>query len=114
MSFILSTDNIKCVEGFILHLAVIRVGDIFLPEEVIVTTSSGTAKEGVDFKRVWEHFFFRKGERQKNFEIEIYKDLELEFPETFTVQLLQFPQQGIQGQLGTPDKCIVTIIDDNP
>ena len=114
MSFILSTDNIKCVEGFTLYLAVIRLGDVSLPEQVMVSTSSGSAKEGLDFEGIKRLLHFEKGRRQVNFDLLIYRDELLEFPETFTVQLLQYPQQGIQGQLGEPSTCVVTIIDDNP
>ncbi len=114
MVFILSTDKIKCVEGFSLNLAVIREGDVSLPEEVIVSTSSGSAREGIDFEGVNRLLHFEKGRRQVDFDLLIYRDEILEFPETFTIQLLQFPQQGIQGQLGEPSRCVVTIVDDNP
>jgi Calx-beta domain len=114
MTFILSTDNIKCVEGFSLFLAVIRLGDVSLPEDVIVCTSSGSAREGVDFEGIRKLLHFEKGRRQVDFDLLIYRDEILEFPESFTVQLLQYPQQGIQGQLGSPNTCTVVIIDDNP
>ena len=114
MPFILNTDNIKCVEGFSLHLAVIRLGDVSLSENVFISTSSGSAKEGVDFEGIKRLLHFEKGRRQVDFDLLVYKDEILEFPETFTVQLLQYPQQGIQGQLGEPNTCTVTIIDDNP
>jgi Calx-beta domain len=114
MTFILCTDNIRCVEGFSLYLSVIRIDDVSLPEEVFITTSSGSAREGIDFEGIRKMLYFEKGCRQINFDILIYRDEILEFPETFTVQLLQFPQQGIQGQLGNPNTCLVTIIDDNP
>ena len=112
--FVLSASEIKCVEGFNLRLAVIRLGDVSLPEDVIISTSSGSAKEGIDFEGIKRLLHFEKGRRQVDIDLLVYRDEELEFPETFTVQLLQYPQQGIQGQLGEPSICKVTIIDDNP
>lgn len=118
MSFVLSSDEFLVAEGSQLYLAVLRQGDASLQERVNISTSSQTAKAGIDFEGINKLLIFEKGQRQKDVRILIYPDNELEFEEIFRVQLLQVSQNPNlptgDGVLGKPNIAVVKILNVEP
>lgn len=116
MVFILSSPEFTVAENNKLRFAVLRSGDAEFTEQVNVSTSSGSAKAGADFQSLNRTLIFLPGERQKNIDIDIYGDEEVEIQEIFRIQLLQIPQfySESDGQLGKPNVAIVKILDVSP
>jgi Calx-beta domain len=112
MAFILSSALVKVAEGNLLRFAVLREGDASLEERVIVTSSSGTAKEGIDFDRIHKELVFHPRTRQIDIDVKIHKDGILEFTENFRIQLLEsLSISGVRGHLGEPNIMTVKILD---
>jgi len=122
MSFCLSAEKYLVAEGSMLKFAVLRRGDIILPEMVNISTTAGSARSGIDFEPLDKDLIFLKGERQKDLEITVYADSELEFDEVFYVKLLQLPVSYAKiinpevdfwglSELGEPNISQVTILD---
>jgi hypothetical protein len=113
MPFILSSREFLVAEGHKVRGSVLRKGDASLPESCLVCTSARSAKPGRDYEHIEKELIFLPGQRQKDFDIQVYRDGEPEFEEEFTIQLLRVPQQhpGYAGCLGDPDVAIVKILD---
>lgn len=115
MTFILSSSEFTVAEDNKLRFAVLRAGDASFTEQVNVSSSGGSAKSGIDFQVLNKTLVFLPTERQKDIDLDIYADNELEFEEIFRIQLLQIPQFYSQadGQLGKPNIAIVKILDND-
>lgn len=105
MSFILSSKEFWVAEGSKVRGAVLRKGDTSLREVVMLSTSGGTAKPGVDYEHLEKEIEFLPGKRQVDFDIQVYQDNQPEFQEKFAIQLLKIPQThfGYAGQLEEPN-----------
>ncbi|MCC3409386.1 MAG: hypothetical protein JGK17_28290 [Microcoleus sp. PH2017_10_PVI_O_A] len=113
MAFILSSKEFWVAEGGKVRGAVLRKGDTSLREVVMLSTSARSAKPGVDYQHIEKEIEFLPGERQLDFDIQIYRDNQPEFQEEFAIQLLRVPQThfGYAGQLEEPNIAIVKILD---
>lgn len=95
-----------------MRFSVLRIKDISQREEVIVATSCGTAKCELDYERMQKQLTFEPEEMQKDLELDIYLDDEIEFTEGFHIQLLQCTS-AYAGELGQPNIALVEIFDRN-
>jgi Calx-beta domain len=112
MPFILNTNKNLVAEGNWLYFAVLRVGDSSLRESVIVSTSSGSAKEGADYDPIKNRrLIFLPRMRQVNQRIKIHKDGLPEFTENFRVQLLVEASSAGGVTLGEPNVMEIHILD---
>lgn len=110
MAFVLSSSNFLVAEGHKLRFSVIRLGDRTLLEEVVVSTSCGTAKCDLDYERLNKKLIFKPDVMQVDVDLDIYADRQPEFTEDFRIQLLQISSIGA-GQLGEPSVALVEILD---
>lgn len=113
MAFLLSSKEFRAAEGSMVRGAVLRTGDTSLKEKVMISTSARSAKPGVDYEHLEKEIEFLPGQRQIDFDIQIYRDNQPEFQEEFAIQLLKIPQThfGYAGQLEEPNIAIVKILD---
>jgi Calx-beta domain len=111
-TFSLDSSERKVAEGNFLYFAVLREGDTSLTESVFVSTSSGSAKEGIDFDPIGNRrLIFLPGVRQVNQRIKIHKDQTPEFTESFRIQLLEDRLFGTHSSLGEPNITTVHVLD---
>jgi hypothetical protein len=92
-----------------ISITVKRTGGTAANVSVRLTTSRGTASDGVDYGDVNTTVVFGLNETMKNVVIPIFQDTDAEGNETFNVTLSN-PQGG--ATLGSPSTAVVTIVDD--
>lgn len=69
------------------RIPLIRKGGNFGDVSVVFVTHNGTATEGVDYVRPQGELIFEDGEREATLDITIRDDSEMEYDESFQVEL---------------------------